>query len=525
MTLRHGGGPLKPVGPGADLAFGRGNGGVMQETAQAGRHGPTAWWRIPSRDASEARARWVVAMTVLATAFVSAPPLVATSEAPVLMAGITAGVVGCFGLVYHRARVPLVVDVLLALAFFVLLGLAEIPMHAFGLGFQGILLLSLLSSTRATVVRAIVYPLVFLAGTFFWAERQAVVDQLVLHAALFGGPINLLCVSFLGAQLALSLRALDANSRRQRLISETGSQLIGITDATRITRVGWQALHALAAETPGLRVVPVERVRPEDQPGRLITYAAGPYPNLLVSSAVDLDSPQLEQALTDPLEDGSRWVVLSRAEMPTFVVGVGHSREPARAVLDAAESLINQVVLAYRNSLAHTDLLQQARTDALTGLANRQGFTEVTAQLLARPEPVPLTMMFVDLDNFKAVNDNLGHAAGDELLIRVGELLRSVVRGADVVARLGGDEFALLLNGVDAQTGQRVADRIVLGVSTFAGDPEGRYRIGASIGMAHAQPGSDLADLLIRADVAMYRAKTAGKGRVQLWQPGLTVPG
>ena len=171
-------------------------------------------------------------------------------------------------------------------------------------------------------------------------------------------------------------------------------------------------------------------------------------------------------------------------------------------------------------------LRQQAFHDGLTGLANRALFAdrlEHAVHLHAR-DLRPVSLLFLDLDDFKIVNDTLGHAAGDQLLIRVAERLRGTTRAGDTVARLGGDEFAVLLeDGADPYaSAQRIADSLT---SPF--DVEQRpVVVRVSIGVVELDPadaGVDADELLARADTAMYAAKRAGKARIVGHTPGMSL--
>ncbi|MCM4076627.1 putative bifunctional diguanylate cyclase/phosphodiesterase [Paractinoplanes hotanensis] len=146
-------------------------------------------------------------------------------------------------------------------------------------------------------------------------------------------------------------------------------------------------------------------------------------------------------------------------------------------------------------------LREQASTDGLTGLANRTHFTDQLQQHLeAGRSP---SVLLIDLDDFKTVNDTMGHAAGDALLVEVAERLRATVRADDLVSRLGGDEFTILLPGTGSEDARRIADELQ---SVLAGHTR------ASIGVAWARPGDEPATLLSNADIAMYEAKRRGKG-------------
>ncbi|WP_250442576.1 EAL domain-containing protein [Actinotalea sp. C106] len=177
-------------------------------------------------------------------------------------------------------------------------------------------------------------------------------------------------------------------------------------------------------------------------------------------------------------------------------------------------------------------LLRQATHDALTGLPNRVLFhQQVHEALLAQPRspsegpgdsdrrrrdaPDDVAVLFCDLDDFKAVNDSLGHRAGDELLVTIAGRLRSRLRAQDVVARLGGDEFAVLLHGVDPEAARVMAGNLLEAVATPVPVAGHHVHVAASIGITLTQAGADkdVHTLVREADIAMYAAKAAGRGR------------
>jgi diguanylate cyclase (GGDEF)-like protein/PAS domain S-box-containing protein len=171
------------------------------------------------------------------------------------------------------------------------------------------------------------------------------------------------------------------------------------------------------------------------------------------------------------------------------------------------------------------ELAHQAFHDSLTGLSNRAVFRDRVDHALARSARigVPLTVLLLDLDGFKTINDSLGHEAGDELLVAVGARIQMCGRESDTVARLGGDEFGILLeDGGDEHRATQVADRVL---RTLSAPYEVRGReifVRASIGIAFSSPDIDTTDDLIRnADAAMYAAKAAGRDRYQLFEPAM----
>lgn len=173
-------------------------------------------------------------------------------------------------------------------------------------------------------------------------------------------------------------------------------------------------------------------------------------------------------------------------------------------------------------------LQHNAEHDPLTDLPNRALFTHRVQQALAgrRASDRGTAVLFIDLDGFKAVNDTIGHQAGDELLVQAARRLQDAVRQGDTAARLGGDEFAALIVG-DGTRDRTARERHILeladrlrGTLSQPYDIDGNdVRVAASIGVAFADPGLGAGELLRNADLAMYRAKAAGKGRVELYAP------
>jgi diguanylate cyclase (GGDEF)-like protein/PAS domain S-box-containing protein len=171
------------------------------------------------------------------------------------------------------------------------------------------------------------------------------------------------------------------------------------------------------------------------------------------------------------------------------------------------------------------EIRERALHDDLTGLANRGLFADRMQHGLARASSEPVSVVFLDLDDFKGVNDSLGHAAGDALLQGVARRLLTCVRPRDTVARLGGDEFAILLEGADDVQARRVAERVLAAMAP-AFDLDGhQVHVRASVGMAVTTPEDarelDGDELLSRADAAMYVAKSHGKGRFEVFEPSM----
>lgn len=202
---------------------------------------------------------------------------------------------------------------------------------------------------------------------------------------------------------------------------------------------------------------------------------------------------------------------LGRGEEPLPVAVLAFN-----GVIQLGTSLAIVLVLgALRARLLAEELL--ARTDALTQIANRRAFFEAAALELerARRHGRPLTLAYVDCDDFKDVNDRLGHAQGDALLVTAAQTLRSGTRAVDAVARLGGDEFGLLLPETDAAEAAALLGR--LRAALLAAMERGGWKVGFTIGSAtFLGPAASIDELMARADELMYAAKREAKGSIRI---------
>lgn len=170
--------------------------------------------------------------------------------------------------------------------------------------------------------------------------------------------------------------------------------------------------------------------------------------------------------------------------------------------------------------LAESRLRKQATLDPLTGLANRSHFESLTAHALARSQRdgAPMALMLCDVDHFKRVNDQHGHAAGDEVLMGVAQLLAANLRDGDVLARWGGEEFLALLPASPVDAACATAERIRAAVEATplraAGDAQAPLHVTLSFGVTHVAGQSDLQAAITRADRALYASKHGGRNRV-----------
>jgi two-component system, cell cycle response regulator len=172
---------------------------------------------------------------------------------------------------------------------------------------------------------------------------------------------------------------------------------------------------------------------------------------------------------------------------------------------------------AIRNAQEHGRIKDLAMRDGLTDLFNRRVFDETLAQKVKNPDMRPVSLLLIDLDNFKLVNDTFGHQAGDQVLKTLARILKDSCRGHDLVARFGGEEFAIILSQTQAATAHAIAQRIRnrLAKTSFTFDNR-QLQVTASIGLATCPEASSIftSNLVKRADRALYQAKRTGKNKV-----------
>ena len=325
----------------------------------------------------------------------------------------------------------------------------------------------------------------------------------------------------LGRELAAALERAEEEGRRSRIFGE----LAGSIDLDEVLARTLEAAGALRGSDAALVLLP------DPAGGKPIVATLGlsvdeaerhaitgpPDGRLARSITMSYTYPSLEQQS----EDGIIHAGLA-VPMPGEGGSIGYltifTRQPAREFgeedVRELESLAVSAGPAIENARRFREARQLADLDALTGLHNRRFFHETLAREVARAHRYDrkLALVVFDLDDFKDVNDKIGHLAGDSVLAEAAERMRSVVRSADIACRVGGDEFAVILPESSLDDADQLYRRIQHAVSSRSIGQAGKLYLSA--GVADLRPQDDSVTFFQRADDALYRAKAAGKGKV-----------
>jgi diguanylate cyclase (GGDEF)-like protein len=347
-------------------------------------------------------------------------------------------------------------------------------------------------------------------------------------------------------QAAENVRLLDTLRKRQRVLEAMARIQRAISRREPLDNV-LETIVVAAGELLGEDAPALLLVDPEN-PGWLVVAAARGFDELRLQRerhrrigvgvagravaegrlVVAEDYASAPDAMDAFVADGVRAAMAAPVHEDGRITGslVLASFRPGRVFSRAEQDML--LSFAEHASLALTDarrvdtMLHQALHDALTGLPNRALFTDRLQHALSqgRRRGTACGVIFLDLDRFKTVNDSLGHAAGDELLLAVAQRIDDSLRSADTAARLGGDEFAVLLEDLaSADEAVGVAQRITEALRAPIVVQGREVFVSASVGIACGRAGA--ADLLRQADVAMYRAKAAGKGRHAVFEASM----
>lgn len=197
-----------------------------------------------------------------------------------------------------------------------------------------------------------------------------------------------------------------------------------------------------------------------------------------------------------------------------LILKKGHELSPEE--IDLINHSFEILAECLRRGLEYEDLFERASNDALTGLSNRRVFEERIYGMIdsAKRYRHPLSMISMDLDKFKAINDNLGHQAGDEVLKSVAQVLKQAVRSTDLLIRMGGDEFLLILDNTDLTSARILAERLCVAVDELNIWANDDTKLGVSIGLTQLKQEESMKKWLERTDDILYQAKDEGRSRV-----------
>jgi diguanylate cyclase (GGDEF)-like protein len=487
---------------------------------------PTELLRRPSGLAE--RVRWLFALAALAA--------LALTPIGTLIAGngwtLTLVVVSCAGLAsswlyrYRSHRVPLVLDATDALCVLLFALACAQPAISFGVVVPALWFRSAYGTTGRVSAYAAGMCLAVSVAVPLWGVVPGQASW-TAAAPVFGSLPVIVINTVIARHLALGLFDRDQDLARDTALAALGSRLIGVTDRRQVIAASWVTAEAICRATPGLRAAVVyddgsDTLRVSGSAGDFLQRPTTLPRNLLPAGEFGEDPMVISAPPVLALSSGvsSEWVCLALPDTPGGYMLLGASPAVPQEGIVATRSMLSQVALALRTCDALEELQTQALTDGLTGLANRSAFSTAMAEALATPG-TETWVLFLDLDDFKAVNDGLGHQAGDRLLGHLGIQLAGALRAGDLCARLGGDEFAVLLRGATEADARAIGQRLVELISTPVQLAEGRARIGASVGAARVRPGASETHVVHQADLAMYAAKAAGKNRLQFFHPGL----
>jgi diguanylate cyclase (GGDEF)-like protein len=226
--------------------------------------------------------------------------------------------------------------------------------------------------------------------------------------------------------------------------------------------------------------------------------------------------------LTEQLRSFSCWPLATGEKfIGAFFLGSRRAHAFSEFHRNILDTLTNQVALVMDNAILHRQISNLARTDGLTGLLNHRTFMEKLAEEYKRldREPRPFSILLMDIDKFKGVNDKYGHPVGDVAIRTVAKVLKETARGSDFVARYGGEEFAVGMVDTDSRGALQMGERIrkLLEKTLVTRVHDGELRVTVSIGVSSLpEDTKNVADLVTLADNAMYQAKRSGRNRVCL---------
>jgi len=326
----------------------------------------------------------------------------------------------------------------------------------------------------------------------------------------------------LGRDLSDALERAERESKRIRFLSDLGSSiefdelLDRVLDAA-LEVPGFDAAMVTLEESGGQPAMATRGMTPEEAAHPPSSGAGGALPpgpitvSYRYGAADAADTQLIRGGLFIPLvsREGS-----TLGSLALFWRTPGYEPTPQR--VGAVEQIAVTCIPAIENARRYREARQMAETDALTGFFNQRYFHETLRREALRAQRYDrrLALLILDLDDFKTVNDRIGHLAGDAVLAQVAERLRNEIRSVDVGCRIGGDEFAVIMPESTTEDATQLFQRMQDAVATMTTPGGGRVRISA--GIAELHHGETAAGLFERADSALYRAKELGKDRASL---------
>ena len=324
-------------------------------------------------------------------------------------------------------------------------------------------------------------------------------------------------------ELTAALEQARAESRRVRTFGELGGSL-DLDDVVALVLETAAALHGADASLVTLRtragehVVAAFGLSPEEAERQRVPAAPDEDArSVVVAYSYDYDEEEIKA--NHGRVHGGVAVPLPGEGEPVGVLAI-FKRKPGppfdEATISELEALAGRAGPAIDNARRFREARELADVDALTGLHNRRYFHETLAREVARAKRYrrTLALVLLDLDDFKSVNDRIGHLAGDEVLAEIGQRMRSVVRSADIACRIGGEEFAVLLPESSLEDAEQLYERLAAAVADGPIGDAGELSL--SGGITELQPDDTRTSFFQRADDALYRAKANGKARAHV---------
>jgi diguanylate cyclase (GGDEF)-like protein len=488
-----------------------------------------------------ARVRWLFLIFGLCTIAPLGSTVVAQSRAGwglrlLAVVGLVS-LAGWWTAAFRWGRLPLATAGAEALALLPVALAAPDPMIALGVAFLGTFYHALVAQPGQAALGAVLY--VLPVATVVGLRTPGSLVSLAVQVP------GLAVVAALAYLIGDTLRRQERAVARERVLSQVGAALFAAADPAAIARTAVATALALLgraertqASLTELRggelvVVAVDGDGAQGMVDARLPLDAVPAPlraglderRTVYAEGVDGRHPG--EAVDDQAEVNAVLVLpLPASEGVRGALSVTSDRPIPGEVRDALEALRAQVTLALDRAALTAELTRRASFDPLTGLANRSVLHERLREELTTATPTGgvLALLLLDLDDFKTINDSLGHSHGDEVLVVVAERLRTCLRGGDLAARLGGDEFAVLLERVAGEVeAVAVAERLVESLRAPVTVSGREVLARASVGIRIAPRGGeeDPDELLRDADVAMYAAKAGGRGTAMVFDEAM----